>query len=437
MKFFSFLLILGMGMHVAVAQNVQNQQSSLHFLYGPSGANIRDFNEMLATKGISPLRKGYHSFGLSYQTRFNDFVLGAEINHNTGPTSNFRDYLIDYSSTRVYFNFGYAFTEIEQNFQLVHYMSLGVGYLNFEMMKSRDHSSLSSFLDSPGQGFIIRQNDLHKGTLNMGGFLTEIGFQLSYNMNLPGMEESLELVSRVGYSFSPFENSWNNRGMAFDNIQSGAFLLLGAGIALPEGNFFYRDGSLSAHVFYGSHFTKPHRLNAVLKEKGFQPFSKLPGNFGLKVLGENRGRLYGLDAYNLAQKGRANETYTHTLNSIRLYGNIGRLLYERKGFELGVLGGLGYGNLRYTLSDDAGKADFPILFEEPDHDGDLKTHGFMVKPEFFMSYVMPFSQNNVFDLVYTVYTGYELPLSNYYLSDLNMRSYMGGPYLQVGVGIRP
>lgn len=437
MKFLSFLLILWMGFYTSMAQDTKNQRSSLHFLYGPSGANIRDFNEMLATKGLTPLRKGYNSFGIAYQSRFNDFVVGLELIHNNGPTSNFREYEIDYRSSRLYFNVGYSFTEVDQRFQLIHYMSLGMGYLNFEMLKNVDELTLPQFLDNPRHGFIIRQNDLHKGTLNMGGFLTEIGFQLGYDLALPGMEEAVEFVGKFGYSFSPFENAWNNKGIAFDNIQSGAFLRVGAGITLPEENFFYRDATLTAHFFYGNHFTKPRELNSVLQAHGYKPLSTSPTNFGLKILGDNRGRHYGLDVYNLSQSGRANEEFTHTLNSIRMYGNFGRKLYERRSVELGVLGGLGYGNIRYTLNNGINKPNFPVLFEEPDHDGNLKTWGFMAKPEVYFSYVMPISRQNVFDIVYSFYTGYELPLSDFKLADLNMKKYMGGPYMQLGIGIRP
>src|SRR5690606_19856497 len=409
MRFLCVLLILWMSLDPVWAQESKNQRSSLHFLSGSSGANIRDFNEMLATKGLSPLRKGYNSFGLSYQNRFNDFILGLEVIHNNGPNSSFRDYEIDYRSSRLYMNIGYAFTEVDQTFQLIHYMSLGVGYLNFEMLKDVGETSLSQFLDNPAHGFIVRQNDIHKGTLNMGGFLTEIGFQLGYHLNIPGLEESLELTGKFGYSFSPFEDAWNNRGISFDNIQSGAFLRLGAGITLPQENFFYRDASIAAQFFYGTHFTKPTALNGALQAQGYSDLSGYPSNAGLKIVGENRGRLYGVDLNNLSQKGRANEHFDHTLNSVRVYGNLGKKIYEGRSWELGALGGVGYGNVRYTLLN-AAKSDFPSLFEEPDQDGNLKDWGFMAKPEVYLSYLMPMSQTAVFDIVGTIYAGYELPL---------------------------
>jgi len=437
MKFFSLLLILWMGMHVAIAQEGgKSQRSSLHFLYGPSGANIRDFNEMLAGKGLSSLRKGYNSYGVAYQSRFNDLVVGLELVHNNGPTSDFRDYEIGYRSTRVSFNVGYSFTEEDQRVQLIHFMSFGMGYLNFEMLKEREDWTMTQFLEDPRHGFIIRQNDLHKGTLNMGGFLTEIGFQVSYDIFLAGGEETVELVSKFGYSFSPFEDAWNNKGIAFDNIQSGAFFRLGAGISLADRNYFYRDASLAVNVFYGMHLSKPDALNARLNAAGYNVISGRPSNVGIKILGDNRGRLYGLDFYNLSQKGKATDDYNHTLNSIRVYGNLGRKLYERKNLEIGFLAGLGFANVRYTL-DNVHKPDFPQLFEEPDFDGYLKNWGFSSKPEVYISYASPISSKNVFDVVYSLHTGYELPLSKFPLADVDMKKYMAGPYLQIGVGIRP
>ncbi|MEX2593249.1 MAG: hypothetical protein WD426_10770 [Anditalea sp.] len=436
MKFFYILLIIFIGYQPVMAQSAETQRSSLYFLSGPSGGNVRAFNEMLASKGLSSLRNGYNSFGVNYQNRFNDFVLGLELLHNNGPTSDFREYEIDYRSTRLYFNIGFSFTEADQLFHLIHYMSIGVGSLNFEMLKELGESSFPEFLNEPGHGYILRQNDLHKGTYNLGGFLTEIGFQLGYDLPLPGVEETLELVTKFGYSFSPFENLWNNKGMAFDNIQSGAFLRIGAGISLPDQNYFYRDASLGVHFFYGGHFTQPNQLNGHLQAAGYHQFIKNPKNFGIKIMGENRGKSYGLDIYNVAQNGSAKENYTHTLNSIRIYGNIGRKLFQRRNLELGVLAGIGFGNIRYTLNN-LNKPDFPALFEEPDFDGYLKDWGLMSKPELYIAYTMPISSNNIFDLVYSFHTGYELPLTSYNLADVDLKEYMSGPYVHFGVGIRP
>ena len=127
MKFWLVLLILWGATDSLFAQSAGNQRSSLHFLYGLSGANVREFSEMLEGKGVSPMRRGYNSFGVAYQTRFNDFVVGLELTDNNGPASYFRDYRLDFQSTRLYLNIGYSFTEEGEGIQLVHYMSLGVG----------------------------------------------------------------------------------------------------------------------------------------------------------------------------------------------------------------------------------------------------------------------------------------------------------------------
>src|SRR5690606_14015793 len=106
--------------------------------------------------------------------------------------------------------------------------------------------------------------------------------------------------------------------------------------------------------------------------------------------------------------------------------NLGQKLFEGRTLELGVNAGLGYGNLRYTI-ENVIKPDFPELFEEPDHDGYLKDGGIMAKPEIYLAYLMPLSKRSIFDLVYGVHTGYELPLSNYELAGVKMRKYMTGP----------
>ncbi|WP_332910916.1 hypothetical protein [Algoriphagus boritolerans] len=66
-------------------------------------------------------------------------------------------------------NVGYALTE-EGKFQLIHYMSLGVGYLNFEMLPSENTRNLAFFLLEPEEGFILRENNIHKGTQYFGDF---------------------------------------------------------------------------------------------------------------------------------------------------------------------------------------------------------------------------------------------------------------------------
>jgi hypothetical protein len=110
-------------------------------------------------------------------------------------------------------------------------------------------------------------------------------------------------------------------------------------------------------------------------------------------------------------------------------------LFKRKNVELGGLGGIGYGNIRYTLENNM-KPDFPLLFEEPDFDGYLSNRGIMAKPEIYLAYAMPLN-TKMFNLVYSAHFGYELPLSRYRLGGLTMANYMSGPYLQFGLGIRP
>lgn len=390
---------------------------------------------MLANKGISELRSRYNSFGLGYQYRLNDFILGFELYQNNGAKSFFRDYEIDHRTTRLFLNVGYSLTE-EGKFHLVHYMSMGVGYLNFQMIKNeRKVSDFGDFLMEPAQGYVLRKNDIQGGSENLGGFLTEIGFQFGYDFELPGMEETLGLMGKFGYSFSPFEGSWTRNGISFDNLQSGAFFRMGADITMPDHNLFFPDAGWGIYFFYGINFRSPKALNKALKAQGFEPFGDLPGNLGMKIIGQNRRRVYGIDIFNMANSGKANETYTQTLNSVKVYANYGYLLFKRRNLELGALGGIGYGNIRYTLSNPQ-KPDFPRLFEEPDYDGYLRNRGLMAKPEIFISYAMPLF-NRSFHLVYSVHSGYELPLSRYRLGELTMANYLSGPYVQFGLGLRP
>ncbi|MDN3671052.1 hypothetical protein QWY93_17190 [Echinicola jeungdonensis] len=411
------------------------QRSSLYFYYGTSGGNLRDFDEMLESRGAEELKNNYHTFGMGYQNRFNDFILGAEIYQNNGVGMNFRDYKIDYRTTRIFLNVGYSFTE-EGKFHLIHYMSMGLGSLNFEMLQHREPESINDFLTDPARGYILRKNNLHKGSQYFGVFLTEIGFQMGYDLIFPPYEEVITLMSKFGYSFNPFEDSWVKQGVSFDNIQSGAFFRIGAGISLPKSNYFYRDASLSAQLIYGLHFTRPSELNQLLEQHGWRTFSGIPKNWGAKILGENRGNLYGVDLYNLALSNQASDVYEQTLNSIRIYGNIGKKLYERKNFELSLLGGLGYGQLRYSMLH-LRKLDFPGLMDIPNYDGELKKGGLMAKPEFILAYAMPLSKKKSLDIIYSVNAGYEMPIGNYKLADLKMTQFMNGPYVQFGLGVRP
>lgn len=426
-----FLLIT----QASKAQLERATRSSMYVNFGRTGANLREFNLMLEDKGLTSMRKSYSNFGFGYQTRFNDFILGLEVLQNAGPKSLFNGYEIDYRSTRFLLNVGFSFTE-EGPFQLIHYMAIGAGALNFQMLRESNANSIDRFLQEPQQGFILRDGNVQKSSLNMTGFLTEIGFHTSYDFPIPGRDESLEILARFGYAFSPFEDSWNLNGINFGAAQAGAFFRLGAGITLPDHNFFYRDASIGAHLIYGLNFTTPDALNSNLEENGLQPFNGRPNNFGLKILGFNRSLLYGVDIYNLGLSGQANETMDHNLNSVRVYGNAGRVLFDFRNLEIGVLGGLGYGNLRYSLYSTK-KPDFPRLFEEPDFDGYVRSAGLMGKPELMITYALPTNRGNFYDVVFGVHAGYELPLTPYNFFGLPMFKYMANPYLQFTLGIRP
>jgi hypothetical protein len=40
----------------------------MYMTYGKTGANLREFNEMLGNKGLSPMRKGYSNLSFGYLT---------------------------------------------------------------------------------------------------------------------------------------------------------------------------------------------------------------------------------------------------------------------------------------------------------------------------------------------------------------------------------
>ena len=431
----TLLLFLLFSASCSFAQFNKANRSTLYATFGRTGANMRLFNEMLINKGLTPMRKGYSNLGLGYQTRYNDFVLGFELYQNSGLKSTFNGYDLDYRTTRVLLNVGYSLTE-EGNFQFIHYMSVGSGFLNFQMLRENPTQTVNQFLERPAHGFILREGNIHKGSRYFTGLLTEIGFQASFDLEIPGREEVLEIMTKFGYAFSPFENSWELNGIEFDNAQSGAFIRAGVGISLPDHNFFYKDASLGFHLISGIHFTSPDEFNILLKENGVALFNDRPNNWGVKVLGESKGWLYGTDIYNIALKGTAKENVSHTLNSVRIYANLGRKLFERKNLEFGGVAGLGYANLRYSLIDNS-KPDFPMLFDEPDYDGYLRKSGMMAKPEIYIMYSVPFSSEKGGNLVFGVHGGYEAPLSRFRLLDTAMYKYMANPYLHFSVGIRP
>ena len=433
-RFLLFILFLSLS-NSTQAQKLLNRRSTFYAFAGTSGAKLGEFNEMLANRGLSPMRNRYHTIGLGYQARINDFILGMELSQHQSKTSDFDEFAISYRTSRALVNVGYALTE-EGKFQLIHYMSIGVGYLNFEMLPSNQTQNLDRFLEEPQEGFILRANDIQKGTQYFGDFLTEIGFQLSYDFDLPGRKEAVQVLTKFGYSFSPFEGKWEMNGSSFDNTQSGAFLRVGAGISLPDRNFFYKDASIGVSLFRGFHFSKPEKFNNKLVEHGFQPLAGTPSNWGLRILGETEGLLYGIDVYNSAMKGPASASQDQSLNSLRIYANAGMKFFQFKNIAVGAMGGLGYGNLRYTLSQKV-KPDFPELFEQRYFDGYLKSSGLMAKPEVLVEYGIPMTNRKLFDLVLSASAGYELALGNYRLGELGMSRFLSGPIVGFSVGVRP
>lgn len=419
----------------APAQQIMTKRSTFYALMGTSGGKLNQFDKMLEERGLSGLRNRYQTIGLGYQTRINDFVLGLDVLHNRGGVSELDDFSINYRTSRALLNVGYAFTE-ESRFQLIHYMSLGVGFLNFQMLPTERTHDLDAFLANPEQGFVLRKKDIQKGTFHYGNFLTEIGFQLSYDFDLPGRPEAVQLITKLGYSFSPLAGKWNINGINFDNTQSGAFIRVGAGISLPDRNFFYKDASIGISLIRGVHFTTAKEFNSKLEDAGLNPLNGTPTNWGLRISGNTDRLLYGAELYNLALSGKATSEKKHSLNSLRVYGNVGYNLIEYRNFGFGALAGLGYGNIRYTLVT-SDKPDFPELFEQREFDGYLKNSGLMLKPEVFVEYGIPMTSRKLFDLVFTAAAGYEVPLGNYRLGDYNMSSFMAGPYLSFGIGVRP
>jgi len=416
-------------------QGFIEKRSSFYGYTGSTNSKIRQLNELLEKNKLPQLQDQYRSLGLGYQARVNDFVLGFELSNHQSSTLDVKNFDLKYRASRALLNVGYSLTE-EGRFQLIHYMSLGMGYLNFEMLPTEKGINLEDFLKNPKQGIILRKNDIQKGTSNFGDFLTEIGFQLSYDVNLPGRKEALMVIAKAGYSFSPFEGSWLLNGIAFDNAQSGAFLRLGAGISLPDRNFFYKDASIGVSFIRGIHFKGPEKLNRLLAEKGYEPFEGKPSNWGLRILGETEGLLYGVDVFNLSLDGQASNFQDHSLNSLRIYANGGLKFFQLKNFAVGALAGLGYGNLRYSiLSRD--KPDFPALFDQRFFDGYLKSSGMMAKPEIMLEYSAPMTKRKFFELVLSTSAGYEMAFPEYNLGKSTMNNYLSGPYLMFGIGLRP
>ena len=97
---------------------------------------------------------------------------------------------------------------------------------------------------------------------------------------------------------------------------------------------------------------------------------------------------------------------------------------------------MGFGNIRYSLLTNQ-KPDFPELFEARTFDGYLRNSGLMLKPEVFVEYGLSITKRNYFDLMLSASFGYEVPIGNYRLGELDMVNFMAGSYLTFGIGIRP
>ncbi len=426
------LLLLGAGLQ---AQGFLANRPSIYGFTGTSGANLSQFNALLNERGILPIPNKYNSFGLGYQVRLNDVIFGVELSQHQSQPAEIGVHDFQYRGSRALLNLGYSLTE-EGKFQLIHYLSLGVGYLNVQLLPKEQSTSLESFLKNPGQGFILRENNIQNGSHYFGDFLTEIGFQLSYDFPIPNRKEALVVIAKAGYSFSPFVDSWKMNGLSFDNAQAGAFLRVGTGISLPDRNFFYKDATIGISLIRGFHFSKPEKFNTYLQEQGYQALEGSPSQLGLRILGETDGLLYGMDVFNVVQKGRASTMQSHSLNSLRIYANVGKKLFQYKNWGIGAMGGLGYGNLRYSLLQDV-KPDFPALLDQRNFDGYLRKSGIFLKPELLIEYGLPMTKRKIFDVVFSTSVGYEQAIPGFKLGGLSMNSYQSGPFLTFGVGIRP
>ena len=426
------LLLLGPGLH---AQGFLANRSSIYAYTGTSGANLSQFNALLDERGILPIQNKYNSFGLGYQARLNDIIFGFELSQHQSQPAEIEAHRFQYRASRAMVNLGYSLTE-EGKFQLIHYLSMGLGYMNVQLLPQEQSKDLKTFLQDPEQGFVLRKNDIQRGTLNYGNFLTEIGFQLSYDFPIPNRKEALVVIAKAGYAFSPFEDSWKMNGLSFDNAQAGAFFRVGTGISLPDRNFTYKDATIGISIIRGFHFSKPEKFNTYLQEQGYQAFEGSPSQLGLRILGETDGLLYGMDVFNVAQKGRASTTQSHSLNSLRIYANVGKKLFQYKNWGIGAMGGLGYGNLRYSLLQDV-KPDFPALLDQRNFDGYLRKSGMFLKPELLLEYGLPMTKRKIFDVVFSTSAGYEQAIPGFKLGGLSMNSYQSGPFLTFGVGIRP
>ncbi len=90
------------------AQGLLQNRSSLYVYTGSSGANLSQFNDLLKERGHSPLENRYRSYGLGYQARVNDFILGVELSQHQGRPADLEGYRINYRASRALVNFGLA-----------------------------------------------------------------------------------------------------------------------------------------------------------------------------------------------------------------------------------------------------------------------------------------------------------------------------------------
>ena len=140
-----FLLLLGSGLH---AQGFLANRSSIYAYTGTSGANLSQFNALLDERGILPIQNKYNSFGLGYQARLNDIIFGFELSQHQSQPAEIGAHRFQYRASRAMVNLGYSLTE-EGKFQLIHYLSLRLGYMNVQLLPQEQSKDLKTFLQDP------------------------------------------------------------------------------------------------------------------------------------------------------------------------------------------------------------------------------------------------------------------------------------------------
>ena len=106
-------LFLGFTLSLS-AQQLVTKRSAFYVMAGTSGAKLRQLDQLLEDRGLTGLRNKYHTIGLGYQARYNDFVIGMELYHNRGAKSEFDDYALNYRTSRALLNVGCAFIEVSK-----------------------------------------------------------------------------------------------------------------------------------------------------------------------------------------------------------------------------------------------------------------------------------------------------------------------------------